>query len=419
MPGPDWVYTALAVTLGLLAAAFALWALFADRARGQPRCLRCRYSMAGLADPATLTCPECGHRHRRVADLFRTRRRWRLAGIALVPAIAAACAFRTPVWRTRGVWPDLPLWALNAIDDRLTPPRPRDLESELSRRLMSRQLTPTQEAEVAERLGVVRWRREWPRGTIAAARFVNLLTTRRDGNPPLRIGDNRKLGRHWGWFEELCRKGPSMIQFWHDQTVPIAGPEEAEAYIEFATEQPSGGYQFRRVPLTIRRVNRIDEVLTPVGGPTIDAVARQAIALRLVSIPEIPIPLLSLSDAAPLIPSDAAHVTFAFIADIRFDGQTVVSAKAWLRIGEDQTTNTRGFISYTGERERAMLLSSAILTDPRWRILIRGDGETALRDIDATHYWDGTLDLPLSTLLAPAAPPPGNPAPSNPPGPNP
>jgi hypothetical protein len=62
-----------------------LWAIFWDRARGRSRCRKCRYRMEGTpeADDGTITCPECGRKHKNTRTLRYTRRRWRIALLAL------------------------------------------------------------------------------------------------------------------------------------------------------------------------------------------------------------------------------------------------------------------------------------------------------------------------------------------------
>ncbi len=62
-----------------------LWALLWDRAHGRSRCRKCRYHMEGTpeADDGTIICPECGRKHKNTRALRYTRRRWRIALLAL------------------------------------------------------------------------------------------------------------------------------------------------------------------------------------------------------------------------------------------------------------------------------------------------------------------------------------------------
>ncbi len=78
----------IAGLLSLATVAAVYRALVADRSRGRRRCPKCFHTM----DPAIgMTCPECGHRITSENHLFRTRRRWAMAALAVlvlgIPAV--------------------------------------------------------------------------------------------------------------------------------------------------------------------------------------------------------------------------------------------------------------------------------------------------------------------------------------------
>jgi hypothetical protein len=81
--------------IGIIAVAVMLWfvvrALFADKARGKPRCLRCAHP---FVESQGLTCTECGWTARRPSDLLRTRRHWGKAGFALAVMLIGATTVR-------------------------------------------------------------------------------------------------------------------------------------------------------------------------------------------------------------------------------------------------------------------------------------------------------------------------------------
>lgn len=112
----------LAAALTLVWIAVTIWALWWDRSRGRRRCPQCFYEM-DLA--LGMKCPECGREARDEKALRRTRRRWRVAMIAVVlllaPAITAAGWAK---WMQGGGWPGVPtpistrlLWLNNAEHD--------------------------------------------------------------------------------------------------------------------------------------------------------------------------------------------------------------------------------------------------------------------------------------------------------------
>lgn len=83
-----WAIGAIAVAVMLR---YVIRALFADRARGRPRCLRCGHPFAAGQG---LTCAECGWTARRPEDLLRTRRHWGKAALAFGIMLALAVTVR-------------------------------------------------------------------------------------------------------------------------------------------------------------------------------------------------------------------------------------------------------------------------------------------------------------------------------------
>jgi hypothetical protein len=96
----DWIWTATAWALAALGAALLLWSLFWDRARGRKRCPKCWYDLS-QTPPQPIDgvdawkCPECG-RVSREKQLFRTRRQWRRALLALLVFVLADAAESVP-----------------------------------------------------------------------------------------------------------------------------------------------------------------------------------------------------------------------------------------------------------------------------------------------------------------------------------
>ncbi len=92
--------TEILITLAIgllagLAGMFLWWALLSDwwhAGYKKRRCPKCAYDMTGTGG---LKCPECGRTAKSERRLFRSRRRWKLATLALV---ALACASSGPIW---------------------------------------------------------------------------------------------------------------------------------------------------------------------------------------------------------------------------------------------------------------------------------------------------------------------------------
>ena len=107
-----WAWPALIAIL--LAAVVIRWALFADKARGRRRCPGCWHD---LSRTAGLTCGECGRTAADERDLARTRRRWGIAGAAVIVAMAVAVVTQHSILNATwaGAVPDWVLVRLPAI----------------------------------------------------------------------------------------------------------------------------------------------------------------------------------------------------------------------------------------------------------------------------------------------------------------
>ena len=126
--------------IGATAATLILWyvyrALFADRSRGKPRCLRCAHP---FAPDQGLVCTECGWTASTPRDLLRTRRHWGKAVVGLLILFIAALFVRIQAENGNPlvILPDRVLvWSLP-----LDPPSPTGrgpVSAEIQRRLIQR-----------------------------------------------------------------------------------------------------------------------------------------------------------------------------------------------------------------------------------------------------------------------------------------
>ncbi len=99
----DWLYHLLGYTLAAAGLLLLFWALFWDRSRGRRRCPKCWYDLSGTPNRQ---CPECGHEAPSERRLFRTRRRKRIAVVAVVLTAAGYTTSRVPLLQSSG-WVEL------------------------------------------------------------------------------------------------------------------------------------------------------------------------------------------------------------------------------------------------------------------------------------------------------------------------
>ncbi|MEE8153701.1 MAG: hypothetical protein V3T53_01945 [Phycisphaerales bacterium] len=108
-PWTAWLWWIGGAALGLLGVWLLYWSLLHDRSKGRRRCPKCWYNMSGTD---SLTCSECGRTVKREEKLHKTRRRKRLAGLALLTFLSGAALSTWPTARDFDVNTIKPVWLL-------------------------------------------------------------------------------------------------------------------------------------------------------------------------------------------------------------------------------------------------------------------------------------------------------------------
>ena len=104
-----WLWWIGGAALGLLSLWLLYCSLLRDRSKGRKRCPKCWYDMS-VAE--SLRCPECGNDAKRVADLLRTRRRWKGMWLCLLVFLAAGLLWIQPQVQQNGWVSVMPKTAL-------------------------------------------------------------------------------------------------------------------------------------------------------------------------------------------------------------------------------------------------------------------------------------------------------------------
>ena len=156
------------------------WALFADRSRGERRCPRCWHLMDAAVG---LRCSECGLQVKHERALFATRRRWRLAALALAALVAGTVYLRFTI-ANDGWWTLLPNRALLTM----LPWLPADGDAGDVR------------SELRSRLA---------KGLVSERDCLRMLEMVRDGDATAPAGSDLWMRTYGGWLDALRNRWAS------------------------------------------------------------------------------------------------------------------------------------------------------------------------------------------------------------------
>lgn len=422
-------------------------------------CPWCAYDMEGLPDAAggaLPACPECGRAARSEAQLRVGRRRlwarlgWATLGVLLLLASWMVAHARPTLERGWiGAAPSTALLAWQTmVDERLD----SVAHEELCERFNEGRMAQWQERSF------VRWRAAqttgirsvWPEGSTVFVRAeASTFLGKGMANCVLaEFPDARTL-------TDPRQYSPSYFDFWRPSEVPVAtrtvdGEEFVErrlaSFLGSQATEPArlkGPGQTFDDPVPIRRVATLDEAITPVDSVATEKLLRNALrgSVRRLANHPASIDVQPLWQAAAtaalqpefwaLLPKDFS--TIALRIEVRRDGVTLGEALWRSPVGGLGARGLgRGFWRRDWGRQIAIdprvgddakaapldaLLTSALdafaagdtTALDAWSVRVVGDGELALRDFDATHYWRGSFVMPLRELVerppaAPAAP---------------
>lgn len=378
---PDWAFYSLAVLAGLAGLAGLWWSLFSDRSRGRARCQRCWYDLSSLvpADRAAApTCPECGRTAKSVKRLYRTRRRWRWAGIALLFVLACPALAMTPAIRRDGFWSSMPTTVLIFTDTLFPAAEDSDLNDALSARWWEVEMWDWQARYFVRRTLSRRViRTHWPVGMQAR------------GPSAFGVGGQRSLV----WIR-VSNAAPSETRYpWYTVRLPL----NASA-IEFTATwgvEPRQRAVHLSIPLTYG--GSAEAMLSPESARPDNATP---------PLNDQPFLMRSSRDGG-------LEVQPRFVGD--FDGPTppgesfsTVAQGVVLEVfRSDKFVARARWTTWGGIRETFPVFlegdAAAVLAadpdDPAWKVIVRDDPEMAILDIYAKTRWVGQYEIPMRTFM--------------------
>jgi hypothetical protein len=408
MPAPanlDWLFTTLGYTLAAAGAALLLWSLFYDRSRGRRRCPKCWYDVAGVPG---LTCPECGKETRSESRLYRTRRRWRAAALAMSVAVAGYVALNARSLRAHGpigLVPSTMLLLWNGqVDVSSTgsnqlihgsPVGRTVFSEELYRRYLAKELHHWQQRLVSRALPVGRLdsnefqgRDRWPEGVPLLlwgyAGSSEGCHPRRMVFTPLYAPDARTV-------EAVPRFATMSHQWMHylsrRQFPPPPPGDTPQIAVELWEQGRGDGDSACSIKLW-STVLTLPVVVsgTPEGVllPVETSEYAESLRLKLRRL-RYGAGWAELEVSSAISPPE--NLSFGLRVEFLERGIAVAWVSLCLADGRD------AFIE--GDINR---LASARQSDHDWTVRVRGDAAIALRARDATSYWKGEFTKPWSEI---------------------
>jgi hypothetical protein len=146
----------------------------------------------------------------------------------------------------------------------------------------------------------------------------------------------------------------------------------------------------------------LDDAISPLRGPEIDAAMRSSLTLRVIAQSPNPTQREFVSLHADLDRThhtSLASIAFGFRAEFLRDGDVRETISLRPRPGDRIVgSGPRPFANSYLTRIAAHELTTAE-TVSQWSLRVRGDPESALYDWDMPRYWAGEFTVPLAEVI--------------------
>jgi hypothetical protein len=391
--------------------AIAGWGLCSDRSRGRARCPRCWYSMEGAA---TLRCPECGHDARVERRLYKTRRQ---RGMLLSGIACGALGYAATVWpdvQQFGIASMLPTPVLFLVLEAQGWPRPASYgPSDIAARFAGCFPSAPKWLQAVARRRMARYwtidyRRVWPAEVPIAVRPVESLHNllERDGSSHLeaRLLNGAVGSGPWVQLTGMFALDGSGFGGtpWSDGFMEMGPlPLGAEAMrLEFRSVGNRHGEPLWTTtieyPITV--VPRISDVLTPVTDSTIGQELANGLDVMPYGGAQAGAPRVWLNMTGA---SRSQGIAEAAKIEFLRNGRVEATARVWSGPPQAWPWTAAG-LNWSLLLDHPKAVAGVDFTSPAWTIRITSDPEMALRDLDLTRYWSGSVVAPSATSIKPA-----------------
>lgn len=421
------------VGVAMLARAVVVWRRPAVR-----RCPKCRYDMRGLVG---LVCPECGRTATSERAMLRRPGQWAWVALAWLAGMAGYVAWKTPELRDAG-WPRaVPTWALMLC---LSPDGDywrrghdgvRTLELSESagwamlefydRVSADPALRPYARAFVRRTLDAhpemlrsfVGVRPRWPRHQPIAAVLSSLDYLQMGGaviGYRLRVSPTSKWSEGLWYVDRLVPGIGDRYEHTALLDVPPEALDTAEIEIElvgdttgipeYTVDRPFDARNVSPIWRSSMRVSLVasaKDLIRPVNDPNVDCLVIDALKPKLLHVD---------NECVLKTDSNSYHIPFGDLPLCGAIGARVLvlcrgmaAATGELLFPQSRSNRVGCFDSPTLEFPLNWFIpppTDEELATGDWRLIMWGDAELALRDIERDSYWAGSFEVVLSPELA-------------------
>ncbi len=391
----EYLSWAIAVILALGGLLFIWWGMWEDRSRGRRRCPKCLYSMAGVPG---LICPECGHDARREKRLYKTHRRPAAVAIGLVLLLLACAAPNAMRWYRGGWRSTVPTWVIVQIAraNGWSVSVPYDKwVAELLRRYRTDDLGWGRRAALQDMVQhwAVDCRPKWPAG-------VPIHVRPAQESWQATVGGQASVRLSAGGGGVATQAGPDIVfeglpvgthTLRLDASLEHPAPSSGAAAIEWAG----------RVRRPIQIVRSVDEIITPRASPEVGDALLSELAIAVTVSVDGEGAHRCRFDVRPFH-SEIWGMAIAVRIEILRDGAVIAAT----RVG-DPGPRRGSELGPAVASDHSVFPSPGLFDNPRdhvWQVRIRGDGELAPRDFEATTYWSGEAITNLELIGHGSAP---------------
>jgi hypothetical protein len=210
------------------------------------------------------------------------------------------------------------------------------------------------------------------------------------------------------WIPSIPASPIDPAMQWYDETIEVGlvpeGTRELSFHVTLVEERwhvddeepPREVFVWQgHTAMPIRITRGVDDVITPVRSDELDDLMRNSLRLGIHHRECFPgVWCETEGEELPTGPQ-LDDLTIGLVLEFRHEERLVAWGRFWWRCDAEWGTPWYAPVEIEGDGEAVF---EAARHEDGWTVVVTGDGPTALRDFDSTHYWAGRYAIPLSDV---------------------